>query len=400
MRYVFEPAEIDLGDARTTPNRVFEIQKKVEEYLSPGINIHRRDELKEQILQEKAWALPGLINATLVYQNHMESEDTQKEIAEMMIGLAGDNQDAQRLIFRSGVIQNPFPTSRQIALRALRQLAWKPGGSEQKEIAEMLRQYRKQGNLQGQLHLYELYFRSGQNKAYREGVEVCEEWIKARYLDEAKELLTTLLISFPQHCVEILSSAFLAVIEISRDARKDRDFSQELVDAIPKNLFKEWVYQEDNPLITITLSVLKETEPPRHKAIELLWVSAVQVLKRDTDWETRLSTIQSSIQNEVRNCSNNLKESFLKYWMEAISKAGGGDFIIRQVDQNDRLLKEAAALQLFFLNSKNAKQTLEDLKINEPGFYEAVRGNYENIKSSKRAGSIRRNTPKGPGELA
>ena len=63
MKKVFDPGEIELADPRGDPNRVIEIQKKIKELLEA--NSQRQAGILDEIKDEGAWAIPGLLNARM-----------------------------------------------------------------------------------------------------------------------------------------------------------------------------------------------------------------------------------------------------------------------------------------------------------------------------------------------
>src|SRR5215207_28853 len=105
MKRVFEPSEIELADPRGDPNRVIAIQMKIKELLEA--NRQRKEGILEEIRDEGAWALPGLLNATYVWMNNFEhNQPAQKEMAKLFAELAKENEAAIALLVDSGVLEN------------------------------------------------------------------------------------------------------------------------------------------------------------------------------------------------------------------------------------------------------------------------------------------------------
>ncbi|MEM2002936.1 MAG: hypothetical protein QXT77_09850 [Candidatus Methanomethylicaceae archaeon] len=383
MKRVFEPLELDLGDARLLPNRVIEIQEKVGELISVKTNRHRRDALTEELKKLGAWALPGLINATMVFGEKMKDIKIQEEVAEIIFELARDNLAAKGLLIRSGVYENPFYESRQIILRAIDSLGWKPENPQ--EIRRLINRLRKEGEDAWLCDVYRLYLKVGLESAFEEGMELCENWLR-RPLDIARELLKQLILAFPDRGVEILSRAFIAVTEISNDARKDKGYAEKLVREIPQEKLVHWI--KDGTLVEISnnvLSVLVFTSAPRHKAVEEMWKLAVKYLVRDGDLDVReLDGIREFIIRGSQGVHDGVAESIFRYWMQALGNAGASSYVVAQVDyENEPLYQKQAVVQLFFLPDIKAKQRLSDLEKEKPYLYQECKETYERITTTR-----------------
>ncbi len=379
MNRIFEPLELDLGDARLLPNRVIEVQEKIEELLSPRTNLHRREALVEDLCSQKAWVLPGLVNATMVFADRLDSKKNFDELARILSTIAKDNPAAINLLLKSGIYQNPFYKSRAVIVESLRQLKWQP--DDEKPFKKLLKTL-KDDDL-WILDLYRLYLRSKSENAYREGINLCEEWFRIPK-DVAKDLFQELLINYPEKAGDIISRVFLAVTEISEGARKEKEYSTKVVGYIPHDIAIKIVKQ--GVLTKISKDVLEDMYVPRHKAIETLWVYSISELSKNNPQFEELNLIANNIIEQCDLCSSQVRESIYRYWMQGLGSAGLIEYLITQIEKDDdEVYQLQAVIQLFFQQQKDkrAKQVLSDLERDNFSLYSKAQENFETIITYK-----------------
>ncbi len=378
MKRVFEPTELDLGDAALLPNRVIEVQQKVQEMLSPNTNKFRRDELIEELSNQNAWALPGLINASMIFSNQLNDRKNRSEYAKILCSVARDNPTAINLLLKSGLFENPFPESRAVILEALQD--WQP--DDPKEIRRLIK--RVEEDDAWVLDLYRLYLKSRTPSAYEEGIEVCERWFKVPK-ELAKDLFRELLINFPERSADTISRVFLSINEISKDARKDKYFANRLVKSVPSEIALEII--KDGSLLDISETVILETNRFSHKPVEELWKYSVAELKKaqKNDLESWLEKIANMILERGPRCNDLARQSIYRYWMQGLGEAGEIDFIIKHTYEQDENYRVCAATQLFFQKTKNkkAQQFLSNLQRDDYELYTQAESNFIDLTQHK-----------------
>lgn len=378
MNRIFEPLELDLGDARLLPNRVIEVQEKVEELLSARTNLHRREALVEDLCSHKAWVLPGLINATMVFADQLDIGKNLNELARILSTVAKDNPAAINLLLKSGIYQNPFYKSRAVIVEALRQLKWQP--DDVKPIKNLLKILKDDDVWV--LDLYRLYLRLKSENAYREGINLCEEWFRIPK-DVAKDLFRELLINYPEKAGDIISRVFLAVTEISEVARKEKEYSTKVIGCIPPEIAIKIV--KEGVLTEISKDVLEDMYVPRHKAIENLWEYSIKELSNNNPQFEELDLIANNIIEQCDLCSSQVRESIYRYWMQGLGSAGLIEYLITQIEKDDdEVYQLQAVIQLFFRQKdKRAKQVLSDLERDNFSLYSKAQENFETIITYK-----------------
>lgn len=383
MDRLFEPGAVELADPRGDPNRVIEIQQKVEELLKA--NRQRREGIRQELLDQGAWALPGLINATYVWMNELKSSPPdQTLLSSLMADLAGDNLAAQNLLFRYGILETPFSIPRSIAREALRKIGWKPDGQDISDLRETLSRYKEMEDAQTMLDLYGMLLSAQQEEDFHDALSVCEWWAR-RSMKPAGKLLALLIEFFPERAVEILTEVFRAV----KDKYKDKNLAEMLL----RDLCYPVTWLKGDVLIRVSENVLSDTGSGRHTAVEYLWTYVVRDIK-----ERAPGGVQDLIQDfgdRLRQLSRN--EEIYRYWFEALGQAGEVEYVAREAraDTRDELWAEKAALQLFFQQRYNslARQMLADLKREEPERHERALRSFEDMTGSP--GKIKGETEEG-----
>ena len=337
MNKVFDPGMLELADSRGDPNRVVEIQYKVGEML--GANRQRQAGLSREILEEGAWALPGLLNATYVWMNNLEDKQTQTMLAKLMAQLVQGNEAAEDLLFRAGILETPFAVPRAIARRALEQLDWKPSETDAQQLRQKIDEQAKLGDAATVLELYASLLRSGSEDDLNIALQSCKQWVQ-RMLADSGRLLALLVRHFPDHAERVLSEVFLEVARARDNAYKDEDIARALLvplHPIPPNWLVEGV------LLRVSTGVLRRLHPPRHKTIEYLWIYAAQDCKEKdpTLWKKLLVSIGEQVAREEN-------KDICRYWLRASYEAHEIEYIIDQAQVISEPYGTVAAAQLFF----------------------------------------------------
>ena len=369
MDKLFEPGAVYLADPRGDPNRVIEVQQKVEALL--GANRQRQEGIKQELLEQGAWALPGLMNATYVWMNRLENSPPDQELlSSLMAQLAADNSAAAELLFRYGVLETPFPTPRAIAQKALGKMQWRPTEANRQALREKIARHQQLEDTRTVIDLYAILLKSGQDEDFRKALALCETWAR-QSLEPAGQLLAQLTRVFPERTGEILSRVFLAV----KSNYKDRNIANMLI--TPLRPIPPFWLRED-VLLKVSQDVLPKIPSGRHTAVEYLWIDAVSDCKQDNpdSWQELLEELDHQLQQE-----NN--ETVYRYWFEAVGKVGAVNYIARQARAESRNAdwRVRAIAQLFFLqrNNRQATQLLKDLQSEYPRLHESALRLYEII---------------------
>ena len=379
MKKVFEPGEIELADLRGDPSRAIEIQKKVKELLET--NRQRQEGIKQEILEQGAWALPGLINATYVWMNDLEDNIPARDmLVTLMSNLGAKNEAAADLLFRSGIIENPFPIPRKIALETLKEIGWKPDKENKKSIEEEIRSCQRDEDLKRSLDLYAVLLLTGNKAEMDIALKQCEQWTKDSYSDSGK-LLALLVHTYPTRIEEILIPIFLAAVEAHESAHKDKSIANTLVDAL-KPIPDKWL--TEGYMIRISSRILDEISPPRHTGIEYMWNDAIRTFhrKKRSEWDNSFQNIGNEVFLAGKDIADDASQSLYRYWFEAVGKVGEVEYIYEQAQAQDELWGTMAAVQLFFAekDNKQVKQILQKLQnINQPR-YQLSHDHYSVIK--------------------
>lgn len=372
MEKLFEPGAVELADPQGDPNRVIEVQQKVEELLEA--NRQRREGIRQELLEQGAWALPGLMNATYVWMNELErSPADQDMLSSLMAELAGDNPAAADLLFHYGILETPFPIPRAIAREALGEADWNPTDDNLYDLRETLKRCKQIEDTQTILDLYGVLLQACREDDYRAALDLCKRWAK-RSMEPAGDLLALLTESFPERAAEILTEVFLAI----KSKYKDKSLANILIQPL-RPIPPSWL--GEGILLKISNDVLPESTPGRHTAVEYLWVEAARDSKDQNPemWPELLKNVD----HQVRQQSN---EEIYRYWFEAAGKANEIEYVVReaQAEARDEEWGVRAALQLFFLQRYHqlARQALEDLRRDKPTRWESASHLFEIITGS------------------
>jgi len=383
MNKVFEPGEMEI-DIQSDPNRVIEIQEKVREFLDA--NRQRQEGIRQELLEKGAWALPGLINSTYVWMNRLEGDkNIQETLSSLMADLAKDNEAAENLLAKAGVLENPFDIPRSIAGLALVKLDWKPNPEMLRLAKKEIDRQKKLDNIPSVLDLYRILLRSGIESELSGALNECKHWIESS-LSSAGPLLLILVQSYPNHVEKILTEIILAI----QEDYKNHSIANMLVESL-QPIPTEWLSK--NILVRVSAKVLDECEPPRHTVIEYLWTGAVQDFKRLSPeiWAQQISKTGEEIQKISKKHTDDTAESLSRYWFEALAKTGESQPIIEAAFSDDEFWGAAAALQLCFgEEDRNPKvkaifaQALKDLEVKNEWRYKSAVLRHKEISSKKK----------------
>lgn len=365
MDKVFDPSELELADSRGDPGRVVEIQKLIQEFL--GASRQRQQGIRAQLLEQGAWALPGLLNATYVWMNQLEDMRSQKTLSSLMADLASDNPAAVDLLFRNGVLETPFPAPRSIARMALEQLGWIPNDLNCAKLVKSIVKYDALSDTQAVLDYYAILLKRGTPQDFSSALTKCKDWAR-RALEAAGDLLALMVKQFPDRVEETLSEVFLAV----REDYRDRNIAEVLLSPL-RPIPPAWL--EDGVVLNVSQKVFLQM--PRHTTLEYLWNNAVydyHKLHKADSWPMLMKEVGEAVkQSQV--------ETIYRYWFEALGGVGEIAYIQQQAGVGDDRWGVWAILQLLFQErrSKIAKQAIQDLKTEYPGLHESAVSLFESM---------------------
>ncbi len=350
MKKVFEPGEVELADPRGDPNRVIDIQKKIKELLEA--NSQRQAGIIDEIREEGAWALPGLLNATYVWMNHFENnKPAQKIMAKILGELAKENDSAVALLVDSGVLENPFKIPREIALQALEGLNWRPSLVQIAKINTKIQGQKKSEDIEGLILSYQILARSGDKNAYNIMLKQCSDWSISNTGDAAI-LLNLLVTYYPESAIKILTEVFLS----TKSMFKEKKLAEDLITALHPISPDWWL---DSTIVTVSINVLKECNPPRHTTIEYFFKNAAQDAKQSLPhfWEENSKKINTLIFETTESLNDSVADQISRYWFRALGNVSNNlDIIIEAADSDIETWGDSAALQLFFMRSEKGKK--------------------------------------------
>ena len=385
MKKVFEPGEVELADPRGDPNRVIAIQTKIKELLEA--NRQRQVGILSEILEEGAWALPGLLNATYVWMNQFEeNKPAQKVMAEIFAELAKENDAAVALLVDSGVLENPFKTPREIVLQALEELNWKPSSEQIAKINAQIQHQKNSEDIEGLLLSYQLLARSSDNNAFNTMLKQCTDWA-AQGMVSGATLLELLVKYYPESALKTLTDVFIAT---KSSYRKNKKLADKLIEAIPPIPPGWWL---DSTIVNISIKVLNACTPPRHKALEYFFIKAAQDAKRTLPqfWTVNSEKVNMVVFEATESLNDDIAKTISRYWFEALGNVSDNfEIIIDAALSEFEPWGTSAAQELFFLRgeqSKNRKykgvveEALNRLMSENNSRYDRAEAEYNSISS-------------------
>jgi len=383
MKKIFDAGEVELADLHGDPSRVFEIQQKVTELLSA--NRQRREALKQEIIEKNAWALPGLINSSITWMKKFEGDkELQNLMSDMMVSISKDNDAASRLIFQAGVIENPFPAPREIAINALEKLNWKPSPKDTETIRK---QSKKNLDNDFLLDIYSIILMTGDTQDMKTVINTCCDWVAT---EEGGKLLARLINAFPNDAETIL-------VAICDDLRKkgkfsDKDVANMLVGNLQPILVK-WVVGET--LINITIRALPGN-PPRHTVVEFLWRDAVKELRKNKEvWNSSIESVESAVYNAGKDLKDSqVRETLYRYWFQALKPLdkSSQERIYNAAKREEGNHEDedwaiAATAQIYYMSkqekNRNATQSLQEVQEKYPTRYDRAEDKSGNIRQKR-----------------
>jgi hypothetical protein len=403
MKKVFEPGEVELADPRGDPNRVIDIQKKIKELLEA--NPQRQAGIIDEIREEGAWALPGLLNATYVWMNHFENnKPAQKIMAKILAELAKENDSAVTLLVDSGVLENPFKTPREIALQALEELNWNPSLEQIAKINSQIQSQKKSEDIEGILLSYHLLARSGDEKTFNSMLKQCTDW-SVQNTGDAAILLGLLVKYYPESAIKTLSNVFIA----TKNMYKEKKLAAMLVEAIRPIPPSWWL---DFTIINISINVLNECNPPRHTGIEYLFKNAAQDAKQNLPqfWAINSEKVNTLLFEATKSLNDDIAKTITRYWFQSLgSVTNNFDLIVDAALSEFEPWGTSAALQLFFLRGEHGKErknkdikgaveeALNKLVSENDSRYNRAEADYSNISSKNKGETEMKTTSKSAG---
>ncbi len=349
MKKVFEPGEMELADPRGDPNRVIAIQTKVKELIEA--NEQRRIGIASELFEEGAWALPGLLNSTYVWMNLFEeNKDARDVMAKILAELARENESAVALLFDSGVLENPFKIPREIVLKALEDLNWKPTPEHISKINSRIIIQRNAADIDGLMLSYKLLANSGDKAGFNLMLKQCETWIEDN-LASGVELFGLLVKYYPESTEKILTDVILAA------PYNEKVLAGKMIAAIRPIPANWWL---DSKILKISISVLEESNPPRNTAIEFLWKFAAQDAKRGSPqfWTENCIKVNKLVFDAVSPLDDDLADILFRYWSMAIGEVADDPeilkFLVNSIFSETELWAVNAATQLFFMRGSES----------------------------------------------
>jgi hypothetical protein len=376
MEKVFEPGELELADAQGDPNQAIETQQRIKELL--GANRQRQQALKAEIVGRGAWALPGVINSTYVWMSELETAPNQEMLASIMAGLAKGNPAAVDLLFRTGIIETPFPVPRSVARRALELLDWQPSPGQIRALRGEIREARKTSDVATILALVGILLKIGEQQDVNDAINLCMDWAKTA-MAEAGTLLVVLVHAVPPQAPTVISRVIGATAELYKDENLARMLLQPL-----RPISSAWL--AEGTLLKVSSQVLSPLHNHRHTAIEFLWTYAVQDCRSEVGgrWVEIMERVSADVMRDN-------SESVCRYWFSALRMANEIPYIVKQAHSKTEPYAIMATLQLFFERQLDAKKALSEVEQSYPTRYRAAKDLYEKLTTGpgKDRGGIR-----------
>ena len=397
IRNVFNAGYAELHGLNADPNTVIKIQGLVKEMLET--NEHRQRRIYQELTEEyQAFALPGVISATYLFIDQLGNSRTRDMLAGLMVTLCANNTAAQRLLLRSGIVDNPFEESRQVAFAAYQALPTLLLTDEDSAwLLKKARQFATTDRHSAVL-LYELLLK--QSRGYKEALDDCRAWFAGPYETSAPSaLMNALLRYYPQEIEATLTRLFEAIEEKDTEAGKNIKREVRLPDLTALK-----------PAIAAAAARLKQQETrnsrgSKVKAVEFFFEGAVaDQIAQNADQIATWSDIVEQYKLELLS----------RYWWQALSTAvktptSGQSELKSYIEQALPRANDDFALwgyiQLMFLANPHhdkksggvkawATQLLADLLVSNPDVYQQATKQYEGLNS----GNVGGDGPKqGPG---
>ena len=384
MKKVFDPGELELADPSGDPNRVIAIQSKVKELIEA--NQQRKTGIFSELIDEGAWALPGLLNSTYVWMNRLEeNKDAQDVLANIMAEMARDNESAVVLLFDSGILENPFKTSREIVLKALNALNWKPSSDQIAKIKSKISSQKNADDIEGLMLSFKLLVLSNDKVSFNMMLKQCEAWVEQN-MDSGAHVFGLLVKHYPESTVKILTDVIMA----SRTLFNQRELAEVLINAIRPIPHEWWL---DSSILKVSIDVLDKSDPPRNTVIEYLWKFAAQDAKQQNPqfWILNCKKINKLVFETVKPLDEKLFDIISRYWFEALGEAADKPdilkFIIDSAFSDPEIWAVNAAFELFFLRRNNNLVENALSKLSEENFYRYQRAEtkYNHISPKNKA---------------
>lgn len=375
IHQIFDADATELHDLRADPNTIIKIQGLVKEMIEANDN--RQLGISREIVEEYGtFALPGIISATYVLGDQLNNKKRRSMVGQLMAELCRDNVPAQRLLLRSGIIENPFEVSRKIAVDVLNNIDGLQMSPEDIEwlVGEVMQLVRDEER-NAVLVIFGLLLHRG--VAYEAALDVCYRWFASDYeADAPVELMRILLKTFPEQTENTLNKLFDALER--RDDEAGRNIKGQVDLGAPDAMI---------PAIRASSKRLDRERTGRAKPVEFLFEGAIaRQIIASPDY---IPVCEKYVRSE------RLNESISRYWWQALSSAvkmksedAKRYFETSLLSIDDEEFAVWGFVQLMFLETDRdkqtkawASQTIHDLGMQNPHLHRAAEDIKERITS-------------------
>lgn len=203
---LFDASEQELGDLLGDTSILVKVQELVLEMFNCG-DVRAQGIHTELVEKYGAFALPGIISASYIESDRKSNAKTVTRISSLVRDVIKDNDAAQLMVFRDGIIRNPFPKSHPIFIQALLEHRFLPNPGEYQLINTALQQAEQSNNTQRMLSIYQ-FLVAVDSHAITRATEQCAQWLRKDYGDIAAKLATTILKQYPDRTAYVVEKLF------------------------------------------------------------------------------------------------------------------------------------------------------------------------------------------------
>jgi hypothetical protein len=219
---LFDASEHELGDLLGDTSILIKVQQLVLEMFHCG-EVRAQGIHVELVEKYGAFALPGIISACYIESDQKPNATTVTRISNLVRDVIHNNDSAQLMALRDGIIRNPFTTSHPIFVQALREQRFVPNAKEYAAINDALQSAQRSGNIKRVLSLFK-YIVSIDAQAITKATEQCLQWLKHDHSESATKLASAILMHYPDRTEYVVRTLFAQSYD--RDASIYRDISQ------------------------------------------------------------------------------------------------------------------------------------------------------------------------------
>jgi hypothetical protein len=203
---LFDASEHELGDLLGDTSLLVRVQELVLEMFNCG-EVRAQGIHTELVEKYGAFALPGIISASYIESDRKSNAKTVTRISSLVRDVIKDNDAAQLMVFRDGIIRNPFSKSHPIFIQALLEHRFVSNPNEYQHINDALTDAQQSNNTQRVLSLYQFLVSIDANAVTR-ATEQCAQWLRKDYGETAAKLATTILKRYPDRTVYVVEKLF------------------------------------------------------------------------------------------------------------------------------------------------------------------------------------------------